>query len=236
MEGLQAGADDYLIKPFSARELLARVESSLELSAFGARPSRHRAGAAPSSRPSSTRPAGRVSGRRRLPRARGEPIARLAFGDIPGGLIGRDFDEVITPRGRSPTRTRSFASSDGRWRPVSRHHAGACGGSAGPGHHRVLRVAGGPHPLADGRSGVVCYFRDISAQVLARHAIEESREALREADRRKDEFLATLAHELRNPLAPMRNGLQLMKLAQGDAEGIERARMMSSGSSDRWCG
>ena len=31
--------------------------------------------------------------------------------------------------------------------------------------------------------------------------------ALREADRRKDEFLATLAHELRNPLAPIRNGL-----------------------------
>jgi CheY-like chemotaxis protein len=62
--------------------------------------------------------------------------------------------------------------------------------------------------------------------VLARHAIEESREALREADRRKDEFLATLAHELRNPLAPMRNGLQLMKLAQGNAEGIERARTL----------
>jgi signal transduction histidine kinase len=32
-------------------------------------------------------------------------------------------------------------------------------------------------------------------------------EALREADRRKDEFLATLAHELRNPLAPIRNAL-----------------------------
>jgi len=37
--------------------------------------------------------------------------------------------------------------------------------------------------------------------------------ALREADRRKDEFLATLAHELRNPLAPIRNGLQILRLA-----------------------
>ena len=38
-------------------------------------------------------------------------------------------------------------------------------------------------------------------------------EALREADRRKDEFLALLAHELRNPLAPIRNALHLMRLA-----------------------
>ena len=37
--------------------------------------------------------------------------------------------------------------------------------------------------------------------------------ALREADRRKDEFLATLAHELRNPLAPIRNALQIMKMS-----------------------
>ena len=36
---------------------------------------------------------------------------------------------------------------------------------------------------------------------------------LKEADRRKDEFLATLAHELRNPLAPIRNGLQVLRLA-----------------------
>jgi two-component system CheB/CheR fusion protein len=39
---------------------------------------------------------------------------------------------------------------------------------------------------------------------------------LRDADRRKDEFLATLAHELRNPLAPIRNALEIMRLA-GDA-------------------
>ncbi|MFL6224349.1 MAG: PAS domain-containing protein, partial [Actinomycetes bacterium] len=36
-------------------------------------------------------------------------------------------------------------------------------------------------------------------------------EELREADRRKDEFLATLAHELRNPLAPIRNAIQILK-------------------------
>jgi two-component system, sensor histidine kinase len=52
-------------------------------------------------------------------------------------------------------------------------------------------------------------------------------EALREADRRKDEFLATLAHELRNPLAPIRNALEILKLAANDpAKGLMAREMM----------
>jgi PAS domain S-box-containing protein len=50
--------------------------------------------------------------------------------------------------------------------------------------------------------------------------------ALQEADRRKDEFLAVLAHELRNPLAPLRNGLEVMRLAAGDAQLVARTRDM----------
>jgi signal transduction histidine kinase/DNA-binding response OmpR family regulator len=46
---------------------------------------------------------------------------------------------------------------------------------------------------------------------------------LREQDRRKDEFLATLAHELRNPLAPIRNGLELIRLANNDPVVLEKA-------------
>jgi PAS domain S-box-containing protein len=49
-------------------------------------------------------------------------------------------------------------------------------------------------------------------------------DALKEANRRKDEFLATLAHELRNPLAPIRNAVELMRRAQGDAGLLEKAR------------
>lgn len=50
--------------------------------------------------------------------------------------------------------------------------------------------------------------------------------ALQEEDRRKDEFLATLAHELRNPLAPIRNGLQVLKLLGHDHESAEESRGM----------
>ena len=46
--------------------------------------------------------------------------------------------------------------------------------------------------------------------------LRRAEEAVRQADRRKDEFLAMLAHELRNPLAPIRMGLELMKLCQDD--------------------
>ena len=49
---------------------------------------------------------------------------------------------------------------------------------------------------------------------------------LREADRKKDDFIALLAHELRNPLAPIRNGLQVLRLSGGDAEAATQARCM----------
>jgi PAS domain S-box-containing protein len=58
-------------------------------------------------------------------------------------------------------------------------------------------------------------------------AIENSQlyARLKEADRRKDEFLATLAHELRNPLAPIRNGLQIIRMAGANGT-VEKARSM----------
>jgi CheY-like chemotaxis protein len=51
-------------------------------------------------------------------------------------------------------------------------------------------------------------------------------EQLIEADHRKNEFLATLAHELRNPLAPLRNGLQILRLGQRDPEVTKQVREM----------
>jgi signal transduction histidine kinase/CheY-like chemotaxis protein len=64
-------------------------------------------------------------------------------------------------------------------------------------------------PLRDehGRvTGAINVFHDTTA-------LKQAEAALREADRRKDEFLATLSHELRNPLAPLRNALNLLRLS-----------------------
>ncbi len=66
---------------------------------------------------------------------------------------------------------------------------------------------------------LISLVEDITARV-------EATEALREADRRKDEFLATLAHELRNPLAPIRSGLEVLKLAGGDGAKAAQVRDM----------
>jgi signal transduction histidine kinase/ActR/RegA family two-component response regulator len=49
-------------------------------------------------------------------------------------------------------------------------------------------------------------------------------QALRLADRRKDEFLATLAHELRNPLAPLMNGLEILRMAGANPAMADRSR------------
>jgi PAS domain S-box-containing protein len=63
----------------------------------------------------------------------------------------------------------------------------------------------------------------ISQDITERRRLED---ALREADRRKDEFLATLAHELRNPLAPISNGLHILQLPGIDNKTVERVREM----------
>ncbi|MCE9530554.1 MAG: response regulator [Planctomycetes bacterium] len=55
---------------------------------------------------------------------------------------------------------------------------------------------------------------------------ERAEKALREIVQRKDEFLATLAHELRNPLAPIRNALEIMRLGAMTPDTIERCRSM----------
>lgn len=49
---------------------------------------------------------------------------------------------------------------------------------------------------------------------------------LRDADRKKDDFIALLAHELRNPLAPIRNGLQVLRLCENDSQTAVKARDM----------
>ncbi len=66
-------------------------------------------------------------------------------------------------------------------------------------------------------------FQELQSEVEQRKRAEE---ALREADRRKDEFLAMLAHELRNPLAPIRNALEVMKRSEAAPEALRQTREM----------
>ena len=78
---------------------------------------------------------------------------------------------------------------------------------------------------ADGRIvGASKVARDITDRKLAEKALREYAEQLKDADRRKDEFLATLAHELRNPLAPIRNAVELLKRPNLTAENFQLAR------------
>jgi signal transduction histidine kinase len=60
----------------------------------------------------------------------------------------------------------------------------------------------------------------------AEAALAQSERELREAARRKDEFLALLAHELRNPLAPIRTGLELIRLSGDTPQSVRRVRSM----------
>lgn len=68
-----------------------------------------------------------------------------------------------------------------------------------------------------GERRVAVLFNDISAR-------RQSEEALKAADRRKDEFLATLAHELRNPLAPIRNAVQILQAKGPPSPELQWAR------------
>jgi PAS domain S-box-containing protein len=73
-------------------------------------------------------------------------------------------------------------------------------------------------PIRDETGDIVTWFGTNTDVTKER----EAEEALREADRRKDEFLATLAHELRNPLAPIRNGLHILRVSGSDGGVAER--------------
>jgi PAS domain S-box-containing protein len=75
--------------------------------------------------------------------------------------------------------------------------------------------------VSEFRFGGQRYFTGIVRDITARKQADASRE---EADRRKDEFLATLAHELRNPLAPIRNAVQALLIKETVDPGLHWCR------------
>ncbi|HEX7026583.1 MAG TPA: ATP-binding protein, partial [Gammaproteobacteria bacterium] len=147
------------------------------------------------------------------------PVAEPVFGGIPGSVIGRDFDEVIHNlwgKRYADEVVKIFRHTLETGEPYVTHERAEFRIDLNVTEYyewHLNRIT-----LPDGHYGVVCYFRDVSQQVEARKEIERSRDALREIDRRKDEFLAILAHELRNPLAPIRNSAQILRLPEANAE------------------
>jgi PAS domain S-box-containing protein len=92
-----------------------------------------------------------------------------------------------------------------------------------------IEDSGAPIYDSDGSLvGVVLVFRDATAQRAAQRALIASEAASREADHRKDVFLATLSHELRNPLAPIRNAARLLESATLNSEEMNRSRQIIS--------
>ncbi|WP_067067306.1 ATP-binding protein [Roseateles chitosanitabidus] len=220
IEGLDAGADDYLIKPFSARELLARLGALLEL-----RRMRQAAEAAFRLRTEqfetllNEAPLGvfLVAHDGTAFRMReANPTARASFGNAPD-LLDRRFDELVARQWGHPLADQIVALFARTWATGEPYYtpefiqARSDLGTTEAYEWQINRI-----PLPDGSAGVVCYFREISAHLKARRRLEA-------ADRQKDQFLAMLAHELRNPIAPIRSaGDVLARLGLPD----ERSRQM----------
>jgi len=219
LEGLHHGADDYLVKPFSARELIGRVEALRQADAI-------RRNALEALRRSNAQskalldyaPVGAYLVDADFVIREVNPLALPVFGDIPGGVTGRDFSEIIHilwPAAFADEIVHLFRHTLATGEPYVATETSSRRLDRDSTEYydwRIDRI-----PLPGGRHGVVCYFRDIAEQVRARRKLEDSQTALREADRRKDEFLATLSHELRNPLAPIRNALHLLEGNHGEA-------------------
>lgn len=218
--GMEAGADDYLVKPFSSRELLARVGAHLQMARL--RREANEALAQSHARFEAlfdAAPIGVYLVDSALRIRQVNPKALPVFGNIPN-LQGSDLAQVLSkiwPQEHTEEILQRFKHTLETGEPYFVPE------SVQPRLDRkrleyyewqLHRIS-----LPEGEHGVVCYFSDISRHVMAR-------QELADADRRKDEFLAVLAHELRNPLAPIRNGLQLMKLARIGNEAVEQARTM----------
>jgi signal transduction histidine kinase len=202
VEGLDAGADDYLVKPFSARELLARVGSAITLA-------RVRAQAAEQLR---------ISDERFKAVQETSPDGFMvldAVRDEHGAVVDFIWSYANEPAARLVGQTRDFLPG----RRLLEVH---------PGNQAEGLFERYVQTIADGIPWVseVKYERD-DLNVMARIAVARvgdglaisivdlsarwrAEEALREAGRQKDEFLAMLAHELRNPLAPIRNASELL--------------------------
>jgi PAS domain S-box-containing protein len=140
-------------------------------------------------------------------------------GQPEGDTQGEGWDQLVHPDDQERTRERwqhCLATGTGYDQEHRlRHHSGE--------YRWVLARA---LPVRDEHGTLLRWMgtcTDIHEQKLAQVALQKSEENLKQADRRKDEFLAMLAHELRNPLAPISTASELLRISIGDEKRVSKA-------------
>jgi PAS domain S-box-containing protein len=141
-----------------------------------------------------------------LEQARATPVREFFFPEDQARIMDEFFPSVRERgHGEIEVRFRHFKTGEARWMA-----------------YKVLT-------LTDS-SGRATAFATVSQDVTERKLMEDSLRKLAadlsEADRRKDEFLATLAHELRSPLAPISNAVQVLRMAGADRASVQAASEM----------
>lgn len=141
--------------------------------------------------------------------------AERIIGYTEAEIVGRNFSIIFSPedlQAGKPNQELSQAREDGRAED-ERWHVRKDGR-----RFWALGIVTPMHDAGGNLTGLSKILRDMTDR-------KRAEEALQEADRHKDVFLATLAHELRNPMVPLRNGLQLLRLTT-EPEAREQARAM----------
>jgi signal transduction histidine kinase len=215
LEGLSSGADDYLVKPFSARELLARVEMQLLRASIRAVESLQRRQLADIFEQAPAAIAILRGPTHVFELANPAYLALIGFRDVLG-KASREALPELDGQGMFDLLDRVYATGE--------PHVGRA--------VRVMVARTPTAPLEESYFDFVYYpMRDamgrvdgISVVVFEVSDLVRARREAETANRTKDEFLAMLGHELRNPLAPMLTALQLMRL-RGDT-GVERERIV----------
>jgi PAS domain S-box-containing protein len=160
-------------------------------------------------------------------------------------VIGEDLQGIITSWNKGAERLYGYAAEEVVGQPISRLTPAELPDllerlrrGERIEHFETVRIRKGGSrvdvslsvsPIRDGEGivvGAAKIARDIGPQKRLEEELRQRAEALTEAARQKDEFLAMLAHELRNPLAPLLTGLHILRQPQTPTEARERARDM----------